>query len=396
MHPENFSYINSHVSLSAQDGFEGPEKRFEVVFGYKHEIINSEDSYPTLLGLRSIPQDDWQKMLDLANCTIISTTSNNFVTSYVLSESSLFVYYNKIVLKTCGTTTLLNCIDTLIEYGDRVGAHVQFVVFSRKNFNFPHKQPHPHSNFQTEVQLLNRKFDGSAHIVGPVMSNGDHHFIYFANLQRKVRENHVPNCSHPFGYESDDVEQDDSSSNEDEWVDSPDDSRMDISQRRFRPTLEILMSELSTEKMKQFYKDENFIDAKTTTKTVGLSKLLPDFITDEFVFDPCGYSLNAINNIDGSYATVHVTPEPHCSFVSFETDIECNDAHRTALIQSIIQIFCPGRFSVVITSNEQTSPLELNFKGYSSKFKTKFEFNEGFRVAMQNFSAQKRVNRIPN
>jgi len=118
-------------------------------------------------------------------------------------------------------------------------------------------------------------------------------------------------------------------------------------------------------------------------------------ISDEFVFDPCGYSLNAINNIDGSYATVHVTPEQHCSFVSFETDIDCNDAHRTALIQSIIQIFRPGRFSVVITSNEHISPLELNLKGYSCKFKTKFEFNEGFRVAMQNFSAQRKISRTP-
>jgi len=372
MHPFN-SYINSHISISTQEGFEGPEKRLEVVFGFKNKFVENQDfgtnSFP---GLRTISQVDWQAMLDLAKCTIISSKCNNFVNSYVLSESSLFVYSNKVVLKTCGTTTLLNCLDKLAEYGDRVGAKIEFVVFSRKNFNFPEKQPHPHSNFETEVQNLNRKFQGSAHVLGPVLSGGDHHFFYFANLL--CQSNII------------------SENMDEDWIQCEvyDSGHL----KQSRPTLEILMSELDPEKMKEFYKDENFIDAKTTTRSVGLDRLLPNMTTDEVVFDPCGYSLNAISDYDGSYATVHVTPESHCSFVSFETDMDCSNAQRNILIQSVIKTFRPGRFSVVITSDHPLPPLNPSHSGYVCKFKTQYEFEEGFHVSIHNYvSNNQRIKR---
>ena len=67
-------------------------------------------------------------MLSIVNCSIVSSTHNCQVDAYVLSESSMFVSkrrsakYSKhqdyispfrFILKTCGTTTPLDCIEEL-------------------------------------------------------------------------------------------------------------------------------------------------------------------------------------------------------------------------------------------------------------------------------------------
>jgi len=318
-----------------QDGFEGPEKRLEVTFALS-------ESLP--FGLRSINKDEWQEMLNLVKCTIISSTSNKFLDSYVLSESSLFVYPSKIMLKTCGTTILLNCLDKLEEYAQRCGATMEFVIFSRKNFNFPHKQPFPHRTFETEFDLLKKKFDGCAQILGPVFGGGDHHFYYFADLRSLPLPEGAP--ASPF------------------------------------PTLEILMSELDVEAMSNFYRNENFVSSKATTKAVGLADILPNMTTDEHMFTPCGYSVNAISETDGSYFTVHVTPEPHCSFVSFETNAVCDIPQ---LIQEVIKLFRPGRFSV-LTASPQLKKFDSNgLDGFMCKFKTQYDFEEGVSVYMFNY-----------
>lgn len=77
-------------------------------------------------GLRTLCRSDLDRICAKARCTILSGVSNRYLDAYVLSESSLFVYPNMIVLKTCGTTTLLRCVAILIELGHTVGLEIDW------------------------------------------------------------------------------------------------------------------------------------------------------------------------------------------------------------------------------------------------------------------------------
>jgi len=237
------------------------------------------------------------------------------------------------------------------------------------------------------VTLLSRRFpDGAAHVLGPVLGGGDHHFIF---------------VSHPL-LSPDDIfeDNDDPEPNHNQEV-----------------ILEVLMSELCPATMSNFIRqpDQERKTAKETTRDFGLAALLPNMETDEVLFDPCGYSLNAINAIQEeaqyledpsemkaeipTYATVHITPESHCSFVSFETNmrerepIEDAPLKRARLVEQVIQLFRPGRFSVVASSFSTSASHAHFFKiprvqGYSCKFKTHYEYEQGFQVTMMNFVKQ--------
>lgn len=102
------------------------------------------------------------------------------------------MYPYKVILKTCGTTTLLNAVSKLLEIARTDCALVELcnVFYSRKNFRDPSKQRYPHSSFHDEVcaelccfcliflilslkvQVLDSMFAGSAYVLGQI--NGDH------------------------------------------------------------------------------------------------------------------------------------------------------------------------------------------------------------------------------
>ena len=91
-------------------------------------------------------------MLDLVNCQVLSIVSSEDVDAYLLSESSMFVWPHKLILKTCGTTTLLSGLPRILEIaalfagfpksaapsgGVGIAAAPYRVFYSRKNFLFP-------------------------------------------------------------------------------------------------------------------------------------------------------------------------------------------------------------------------------------------------------------------
>ena len=171
--------------------------------------------------------------------------------------------------------------------------------------------------------------------------------------------------------------------------------------------------------MKQFYKQEG-VTARDTTISSGISKLLPGSIIDEFQFEPCGYSANAVipasEGSTAGYWTIHVTPEEGSSYASFETNValtgkevdfsESGAAPRDLpmLISRVVDIFEPGEMSVTLfissrdvddeeeegcssTKDDGSVLHSLNLPGYARKDRIAYEF-EHYDLVFCHFKAK--------
>jgi len=335
----SFEEINVSDLAGNCQGFEGAEKKIEIDF--KEDPNNPE-------GLRSLEQSSWEVILDLIRCQIVSKATNKHFDSYVLSESSLFVYPFKVVLKTCGTTTLLKCLEPVLALAkDQLNLQPDFVFFARKNFKYPDRQLTPHTSFDDEVVVLNSHFEGQCYVLGP--RNAEHWYLYICDL----RERDIINGDQ---------------------------------------TLEIMMTELDETVMEQFYQSSpSFRSAKDTTRASGIANFLPGAITDEVQFTPCGYSVNGL--LDEAYFTIHVTPEPHCSYVSFETNVALEN--YTGLISSVIEAFKPGKYTVTLFADNGSlsgpstfngfEPRTLENLGYAMKHKCFTEFDGPYDLMLAHY-----------
>ena len=89
--------------------FEGTEKLLEIWFTKSHGKCTDKND------LRDIPRECLDYILDMVNCKILSCTRSRDLDAYVLSESSLFINKSRLLIKTCGTTTLLYSVRPFIE-----------------------------------------------------------------------------------------------------------------------------------------------------------------------------------------------------------------------------------------------------------------------------------------
>jgi S-adenosylmethionine decarboxylase len=88
--------------------------------------------------------------------------------------------------------------------------------------------------------------------------------------------------------------------------------------------------------------------AEEATRMAGIDRLLPGSHIDSFLFEPCGYSCNGF--LGDAFFTIHITPEAHCSFVSFETNVKL--ANYDELTARVLQTFNPGRFTISLFVDE--------------------------------------------
>lgn len=437
------------VDLDSTNAFEGPEKLLEVWFSPSATELPPSASP---IGLKTVSQDSWKEMLDLVNCKVLSVVESEHVDAYLLSESSMFVFPHKLVLKTCGTTTLLYGLPRMLEIaaleagfphaaanlqaGTPAAATPHRVFYSRKNFQFPDQQRGPHRSWRDEVRFLDKMFlGGSAYMVGKM--NGEHWYLYITNPNTRLTPPATP-----------ENERYDVKETPTQILNLPEKmAKMAMENNReideaSDETLEILMTDLDEENARQFYLDDasaiaegnylrrahearknainhlgviaehNGSDPSISGKTLvngesgahldvfaqtssehsasgfssedeelsfpeeltteghtlgtvvsdacGLSDVYPaskypDSRIDAYLFTPCGFSANGVVPAPGDggsthYFTVHVTPEPQCSYASFETNVPAKQTGRETVdvVTQVVNIFKPGRFSVTL------------------------------------------------
>lgn len=458
--------INHEVAadLDSTNAFEGPEKLLEVWFSPSPKDLPAGVKEG---GLKAVDPATWETMLDMVNCKVLSIVKSDHVDAYLLSESSMFVFPHKLILKTCGTTTLLLGLRRLLRIAAvgagfpfhnaeslddiRVAATPHRVFYSRKNFLFPDRQRGPHSSWKDEVKFLDDMFEnGSAYMVGRM--NADHWYLYMTSPTNvTLTPPRTPSSSNggsptrsfkiPTGIVAPFTGQVDDNADE---------------------TLEVLMMDLDPELAKQFYleqasatackqiptkveqarraahdslgdlngqstvaeEDPTFsvfdnagdsdikglaqpdpaaIEALTTeghalgtivSDTCGLSGVYPlstypEARIDAYLFSPCGFSANGVipapeKTADDSatkaehYFTVHVTPEPICSFASFETNVPGgqNGRETADVVEHVVNIFKPGRFTVTLFD---TKDKPTTSEAGSAVVKQRMDRIEGYR-----------------
>lgn len=93
------------------------------------------------------------------------------------------------------------------------------------------------------------------------------------------------------------------------------------------------------------------------TNESGIQMILPKSDVCDFEFEPCGYSMNSIE--DGAVSTIHVTPEDGLSYASFEAvGYDFNNMSLEKLVQGVLACFEPGEFSIAVGAAIASKKLE--------------------------------------
>lgn len=164
----------------------------------------------------------------------------------------MFVSKRRWILKTCGTTTPLECVEPLLQLAEKLAGYtdVDYLFYSRKNFKRADLQVSPHRGFEEEVSLLDSFFDGGrAYCLGSI--NRDCWYLYTYNREGGIAVQPQYDIENMLSIEPD-------------------------------QTIEILMTDLDPEVMAIFTKEECKNGAEAT-KVMNLFDLSPFFPVNTYV-----------------------------------------------------------------------------------------------------------------
>lgn len=261
--------------------FEGAEKKLEISLT------------PKAVSLRQRELAFWTTLVACANAEILSKISNKDCDAYLLSESSLFVWDNKILILTCGNSTLIEAACYFIN--SLGGEHIAALCYQRKNEYQAQLQS---TTFAEDIAQLRTLISGQAFRVGHL--DAHHHYVFCAAA--------VP-----------------------------------ITQVGTR--LELMMYHIRGELAE--YLNDPVQTEQGIVHRLKLTQLFPEFQLDMHCFKPTGFSLNAIQG--RHYFTLHITPsagQGDHSYVSFETNLNLA-AYPYPVVAQLISLFAPSSWDLV-------------------------------------------------
>ncbi|KAK6913848.1 S-adenosylmethionine decarboxylase [Dillenia turbinata] len=335
----------------AVSGFEGFEKRLELHFSGDDPALTGS------MGLRRLDFSLLEQVLHVVQCSVVSAVANQYFDAYVLSESSLFIYPTKIIIKTCGTTQLLKSICPLIHLAENLNHSIISCKYTRGNFIFPLSQPFPHTSFSEEVSFLEDNLPKKlANRKATVMNSSKSHAWHVFTASVSGSGVSAESKAAAYAY-----------------------------------TVEVCMTDLDRVLARRFFGG----NGKLMTEITGISNINPKALICDFGFDPCGYSMNGI---DGDrYSTIHVTPEDGYSYASFECvgSVFDDDDDLVRMLRKVVKIFRPAKMSVA-TSTSRANDVStrvnnaMKMVGMKCRSFNADDFPAAGNVVFQTFTAARR------
>lgn len=278
--------------------FEGSEKKAEITIDANKISL-----------LDDLAENFWQALVQCCHAKILSTIENEDCKAFLLSESSLFVWHDRLLIITCGNTRLVHSVEYFIR---QIGMlKIKQITYQRKNEYFAHAQL---SSFGDDIALLGQYTKGKAFRFGEL--DGHHNYIFHQDS--------------------------------------------DFQASKADKSYELIAYQIcskASEKLTNIGLSSNEV-----REFLQLDRLLAGFIFDDFVFEPFGYSINAIKG--KQFLTIHITPQASSSYVSIQANI-----NLIALAPDFLRILAPKSIDLLSVNEDAFNQLTYQYlpKEYISK-----------------------------
>ena len=270
--------------------FEGSEKKAEIIIDATQISL-----------IADLEENFWQALVQCCNAKILSTIENKDCKAFLLSESSLFVWHDRLLIITCGNTRLVHSVEYFIQ---QVGmSKIQQITYQRKNEYFAHAQL---SSFGDDIALLGQYVKGQSFRFGEL--DGHHNYIFNQDTHFKLHQKDK-------SYE----------------------------------LIAYQICQKASDKLTTLG-----LAANEIREFLQLDRLLAGYILDDFVFEPFGYSINAIKGMH--YLTIHITPQASSSYVSIQANI-----NLIALAPDFLRILAPKSIDLLSVNETDFSELTRQY-----------------------------------